>query len=65
MGDLTRRLDALEAIVPPCRTCAERPVFVMDGMPPTPSPCSECGRPIEPFVFTIDIDAASGREDAP
>ena len=63
MGDLSTRIGRLEGIRRPCATCAARPVFVMDGRVPAPSACPECGRRIEPFAFTIDIDRASGRED--
>jgi hypothetical protein len=57
---LVRRVEALEAAVPParCETCAARPAFTMGG---EAKPCPECGR--EPFVFTIDIDRASKRDD--
>jgi hypothetical protein len=56
---LNGRVTRLERYAPlgACRSCAERPIFNLGG---AGAPCPECGR--APFVFTIDIDAASGRE---
>jgi hypothetical protein len=56
---LIRRVAALEAAVPgtACRTCARRPAIVVNG---DSSPCAECGT--APRVFTIEIDAPSGRD---
>ena len=56
---LVKRVANLEAALPaePCRPCAERPVFTMGGHA---AACPECGR--HPYVFSIDIDAASGRD---
>jgi hypothetical protein len=58
-NSLTKRLAALEQQAPaePCRTCAERPVFTIGG---DAAPCPECSR--QPYAFSINIDAASGRE---
>ena len=57
---LSRRVEALEATLPPtsCATCARRPVFTIGG---DAAPCPECGR--APRVFSINIDRASGKTD--
>ena len=63
MNGLIKRVAALESLAPfaSCRTCVARAVFTMLGPDEGARPCPECGRELP--VFTIDIDAASGRED--
>ena len=63
MVSLERRVERLEAIEPACGPCQERGRRIYLAGEPAPDRCEGCGRPIESFVFTLDIDRASGRED--
>ena len=56
---LVHRVERLEAIVPATGsgTCAAQPAIRVNV---EPRPCPECGA--DPWLFSIDIDAASGRD---